>query len=324
AELAGFDVVWVPDSQFLWRDVWATLAIIAGATERIGLGLAVTNFETRHVSVTASAAATLQELAPGRVLLGVGTGDSGVKTLGLRPTPLARMREQLAMLRELTSGRTAAFAGRGGMPDREMRIRHAADQPIPIYLAATGPRALALAGELADGVIVLSGAAPAQIASALAQVRCGAERAGRTLEDIDVWIGAHTAITADEHQAAQLAKPLCASAAQLGASEALRSAGIEITVPAVVDGVYPDLTHAEDWDQAIAAAGRYVDDEAAERYARTFTLIGPPARLAAQIETILATGVSRFYMLGQSSYELPEVLLAAFRDSLAPRLARRA
>jgi 5,10-methylenetetrahydromethanopterin reductase len=322
AELAGFDVVWVPDSQLLWRDVWTTLALIAGATERIGLGLAVTNFETRHVTVTASAAATLDELAPGRLLLGVGTGDSGVKTLGLRPTSLARMRERIEVLRELTAGRPVAFAGRDGMPDREMRLRHAPRRPIPIYMAATGPRALALAGELADGAIVLSGAQPRQIAIALSHVRAGAERAGRALKDLDVWVGAHAAIAADEQEAARLAKPLCASAAQLGASEALRAAGIDIEVPAVVEGVYPDLTHAEDWDQAIAAASRYVDDEAAERYARAFTLIGPPERLVAQIDTIGAAGVWGFYMLGQSSYELPEVLLAAFRDSLAPRLRR--
>jgi 5,10-methylenetetrahydromethanopterin reductase len=82
AERAGFDVAWLPDSQFLWRDVWTCLGLAATQTSTITLGTCVTNFETRHVSVTAAAAATLGELAPGRAIVGVGSGDSAIKTLG--------------------------------------------------------------------------------------------------------------------------------------------------------------------------------------------------------------------------------------------------
>jgi 5,10-methylenetetrahydromethanopterin reductase len=322
AELAGFDAVWVPDSQFLWRDVWATLALVATATEHIGLGVAVTNLETRHIAVTAAAASTIEEIAPGRLRLGVGTGDSGVKTLGLRPTRLARMREQLAVLRRLIEGATVTYPGDGDVPDRTMRIRHAPARHLPVYMAATGPKALALAGEIADGVIVISGAVPLQLERALTHVRAGAERGGRRFEDLDVWVGAHTAVTADEHEAARLAKPLCVAAAQLGASVALRSVGIDITVPRVVEGVYPDMTHAEDWERAIVAADRYVSDEESARYARSFTLIGPPEQLVERIEAMIAYGVSNFYLLGQSSYALPEGVLGAFADSIGPRLSR--
>jgi 5,10-methylenetetrahydromethanopterin reductase len=150
AEDAGFDVVWLPDSQFLWRDVWATAAVAATATRRIVIGSCVTNFATRHVSVTASAAATLWDLAPRRVILGVGSGDSAVKTVGVTPTRLAAMRDQVAVARRLLSGGDVAFAG------RSMRIRHAPGS-VPIYLAANGPRALELAGEVGDGVITVSG-----------------------------------------------------------------------------------------------------------------------------------------------------------------------
>lgn len=321
AEAAGLDVVWVPDSQFLWRDVWTTLALVASATERIGVGVAVTNFESRHPAVTAGAAATIEEIAPGRLRVGVGTGDSGVKTLGLRPTRLARLREQIELLRRLLNGETVTYPGEEGGPDRTMRIRYAPGRHVSLYMAATGPRALELAGELADGVIVLSGVVEEQLERALARVRAGAECTGRRLEDVDVWVGAHTAVTRDEHEAARLAKPLCAAAAQLGASDALRSIGIDIEVPRVVEGVYPDLTHAEDWDVAIAAADRYVSDRDAEAYARSFTLIGPPERLVANIEAMVAYGVSSFYLLGQSSYAMPEGVLRAFRESLAPRFA---
>lgn len=321
-EQAGFDVAWVPDSQFLWRDVWATLALVATSTERIGLGTAVTNFETRDVAVTAGAASTIEELAPGRFRLGVGTGDSAVKTIGRPPTRLEPMRERIELVRSLLRSEVVTFAGEGAYRDRRVRVRHAPGRDVPVYVAASGPRALALAGEVADGVIILSGLAPHLIERALEHVRGGAARAGRTLQDLDLWLAAHTAITPDERTAARLVKPLCLSSAQLGAGEALRSVGIELDVPPVVEGVYPDVTHAEDWEAAIAVAERHVDDEAADRYATSFTLAGPVELVAERVAAATELGISSFYVLGLSSYELPRALLEAFGDSILPRFTR--
>jgi 5,10-methylenetetrahydromethanopterin reductase len=320
AELAGFDAVWIPDSQFLWRDVWATAALVADRTERVGIGTAVTNFETRHVAVTASAVASLAELAPGRLRVAVGTGDSAVKTLGLRPTRLRRMREQIALLRRLAAGEEASWEGHGRRyGGRPMRIRHAREGELPVLMAASGPRALALAGEVADGVIIHSGLAPGLIERSLDIVRRGAEAGGRRLEDLDLWIGAHTAVTEDADSAARLVKPLCLSSAQLGAGGALGALGIELEVPPVVEGVYPDVTHAENWELAMEIAERYVDDEAARRYAEAFTLAGTVEQIGERIETAAGLGVGSFYVLGLSSYELPVAALDAFAATLLPR-----
>jgi 5,10-methylenetetrahydromethanopterin reductase len=320
-EEAGFDAAWFPDSQFLWRDVWATLALAADRTERLLLGTAVTNFETRNPAVTASAAATIEELAPGRFRLGVATGDSAVKLLGLAPTRLDRMRERIELVRRLLDGEAIAFEGTKGVyAGRPVRSRSAPGRRLPLYLAATAPKALALAGEVADGAIVLAGTAPPLIDAALAHVWRGAEAAGRDIEDLDVCLAAHTAIGETEEQAARLVKPLVVSAAQLGGHEALRAAGIEVDVPPVVAGVYPDVTHAEDWDAAIAAADRYVSDDAARRYAETFALAGTVDAVAERIRAAVERGVTSFYVLGLSSYELPADLLAAFRDAVFPRL----
>jgi 5,10-methylenetetrahydromethanopterin reductase len=321
AEAAGFDHAWFPDSQFLWRDVWATVALAAAQTERIVLGTAVTNFETRNAAVTAAAAATIEELAPRRFVLGVGTGDSSIKTLGLAPTRLARMREQVELVRRLLAGEAVAYGGTAGVyANRRMRVRAAPGYPVPLYLAATGPKALALAGEIADGVIMLSGTAPHLIDAALGHVRRGAETAGRELADIDVCLAAHTALAPDEETAARLVKPLCITSAQLGGSDALRAAGIELEVPPVVGGVYPDVTHAEDWDRAIEAAERWVTDEMSRRYADTFCLAGPPQAVADRLERAAELGVTSFYVLGLSSYVLPIQLLEEFRDRIIPQL----
>jgi 5,10-methylenetetrahydromethanopterin reductase len=321
AEEAGFDHAWFPDSQFLWRDVWATVALAAVRTERIVLGTAVTNFETRNPAVTAAAAATIEELAPHRFVLGVGTGDSSIKTLGLAPTRLGRMRRQVELVRQLLAGEAVAYGGTAGAyANRRMRMRCAPGYPVPIYLAATGPKALELAGRIADGVIMLSGTAPHLIETALGHVRRGAQAVGRELAEIDVCLAAHTALAPDEEAAARLVKPLCITSAQLGGSDALRAAGIEIEVPPLVAGVYPDVTHAEDWDEAIGAAERWVTDEMSRRYADTFCLAGPPQAIGERLQRAADLGVTSFYVLAVSSYFLPVQLLEEFRDRIIPQL----
>lgn len=148
AEELGFDQVWFPDSQLLWRDVFTTLTAAALGTERIGLGTAVTNLATRHPSVVASAARSVAGLAPGRFTLGLGVGNSSVAPVGLRQTGSAELREGLSMLRALLDGRDWDFDGK-------VRSRLRDPLPsVPLHLAASGPRNLRLAGEIADGVIL--------------------------------------------------------------------------------------------------------------------------------------------------------------------------
>jgi 5,10-methylenetetrahydromethanopterin reductase len=312
AEQAGFDVAWVPDSQFLWRDVWATLALVATSTERIAIGTAVTNFETRDVAVTAGAAATIEELAPGRFRLGVGTGDSAVKTIGLSPTRLAQMREHFSTLRALWRGEAVDFG------ERRTRMKIAPARELPIYMAASGPKALALAGELADGVIVLAGMSPELIAKTVGHIREGAERAGRDPEELDICLGTFCHITDDPTEAARIVKPYACMQAQLGGTEALRAVGIDVKVPAVVEGVYPDMTHAEDWDLAVEVAGRWITDEMGRRYADAFCLVGSVDSCIAQLEAAVACGITSFYIRHFSSYRLPDDLMEAFGAKVIP------
>jgi 5,10-methylenetetrahydromethanopterin reductase len=228
----------------------------------------VTNFETRHPSVTASAAATLDELAPGRVILGVGTGDSSIKTLGLRPTRIDRMREQLERTRGLLAGEAVDFDG------RPMRLEALPVNHIPIYLAANAPKALALAGELCEGAIFLSGFEPDLIASTIAKLAAGAGRSGRTVDEIDVCVGTICHVTDDEREAAAIVRPYVVAMAQTGGREALRGVGIDIDPPEVVAGIYPDMSHAKDWGAASEAAREWVDDATALRFADAYCLIG--------------------------------------------------
>jgi 5,10-methylenetetrahydromethanopterin reductase len=126
-------------------------------------------------------------------------------------------------------------------------------------------------------------------------------------------------VTPDATSAARLVKPLCLSSVQLGAGAALSSVGIELDVPPVVRGVYPDVTHAESWELAMETAERYVDDDTARRYADCFTLAGTVEQIGERLEAAAGLGIGSVYVLGLSSYELPEPQLDAFETTLLPR-----
>ena len=313
AEDGGFDIAWLPDSQFLWRDVWATLALAARETSKIRLGTCVTNVETRHASVTASAAATLDELAPGRVILGVGTGDSSIKTLGLRPTRIDRMREQLEILRALIAGEAVSFDG------RRMHLDAPAESPVPIYLAANAPKALALAGELCDGAIFLSGFEPELVSTTRELLSVGAERAARSLDGFDVCVGTICHVTDDSGEAARIVRPYVVAMAQTGGHDALRGIGIEIDPPELVAGIYPDMSHARDWEAASEAAREWVDDETALRFADAYCLIGSADDCSQRLRVAANAGATSFYIRHVNSYTLPEAVLDSYAREVIPR-----
>ena len=309
AERAGFDVAWLPDSQFLWRDVWTCLGLAATQTSTITLGTCVTNFETRHVSVTAAAAATLGELAPGRAIVGVGSGDSAIKTLGLRPTRVAVMESRLAELRRLLQGDELDFDG------RTMRLHTTPPEPVPIYLAANGPRMLDLAARMCDGVLMLTGFRPELIAASRTTIDRG--RAGR---EVDVCVGTICHVTDDRHEAVHVVKPYVVATHQTGGRETLRAIGIDIDPPAVVGGIYPDMSHAEDWDEAADAAASWVTDEMAARYADAYCVVGPAGQVIERFRRAIEAGATSFYVRHPGSYTLPDSLLATFGADVIPAL----
>jgi 5,10-methylenetetrahydromethanopterin reductase len=172
--------VWFPDSQLLWRDVFATAAM---GTSRIGLGTAVTNVVTGHASVVAGAARTVAELAPGRFVLGVGVGNSSVVPAGLVPSTRAGLRSGLTVIRRLLVGAEVDFGG--------SRSRLRDPVAVPVHVAASGPRNLRLADEAADGAMLLPEVAPEPLAAAMHQVAAGA--VGR--EPVPVTVSALCRIT---------------------------------------------------------------------------------------------------------------------------------
>ena len=179
AEEAGYAFAWHVDSQILWQDVYAYITRGLAATERITFGTAVTNPVTRHVTVTASFFATLAKLHPGRVALGIGRGDSSVRTMGLPPARTAQLEQYVRSLRELMAGHEVKLGGADvQMPWVDPR------SAVPIMMSATGPKNLRLAGAIADRVMLYVGVTPEAVSWAMEQVRAGARAAGRDPDQI--------------------------------------------------------------------------------------------------------------------------------------------
>ena len=222
------------------------------------------------------------------------------------------MRQQVGLVRTLLAGEEANFNG------RPMHLEAAPRESVPIYMAANAPNALALAGELCDGVITLPGLEPELIRAALETVGAGAARAGRSLDSLDICVGAICHVTDDEREAARIVKPYVVAIAQTGGQEALRAAGIEVDVPPVVGGIYPDMSHAKDWEAAADAADEWVTDETALRYASTFCLVGTADYCAERLAWAAEAGATSFYIRHVSSYTLPEAVLQAYGDAVIP------
>jgi 5,10-methylenetetrahydromethanopterin reductase len=308
AEELGFDGCWLPDSQLLWRDVFATLAAASLRTERIRLGTAVTNVLTRDPSVLASAVRTIEELIPGRFALGVGIGDSAVRTIGLSPATGRQLRDRIGELRSLLAGAANAYG---------VHLRDASGCP-PVLVAATGPRNLELAGEIGDGVILLAGVDRDTLQVNLERVERGARRAGAELIDRELIVTTYCHITERPENDAHILKPICLTIAQQGGQSALRRLGVKIEPPAESVSVYPDLVHAEDWEHAVDVCSQWVTDEAAQRFAERACLFGPAPTIASRLNEIEGLGISEVALQHVGSYSLPAQLM----ESLAPLLVQ--
>ena len=148
AEAAGFSHFWTFDSHVLWQEPYVVYSAILGATERIVVGPMVTNPGTRDWTVTASAFATLNEMYGNRTVCGIGRGDSALRVLGLTPQTLGQLRESVLAIKGLGNGEKVTVRG------SELQLTWAADSRLEVWVAAYGPKALAITGEVGDGYIL--------------------------------------------------------------------------------------------------------------------------------------------------------------------------
>lgn len=188
AEELGFSHAWMADSQMLWSDCFATLALVADRTSRINIGTGVAISGTRPAAVNAAGIATINALAPGRTFFGVGAGNTAMRVMGLPPQRIAEFESYLQTLGPLLKGEEACYQHNGQtqlvrhiMPDKGF-VNFATE--IPLYVSGFGPKSLALAGRYGHGA-VLGAANPGAMLGSWHALTAGARQAGRHLRTPD-------------------------------------------------------------------------------------------------------------------------------------------
>lgn len=279
AEKKGFDHVWVTD-HYNNRNVYSILTTIANYTERIKFGPGVTNPYLTHPVVTAQAMATLSEIAPGRVICGLGPGD--LTTLDMvtsnHPKPMTAVSEAVEIIRSLTVHGKAQLEGEVfRVPLAQFNFKPPG--AIPIYVGAQGPKMLKLAAKIADGVLI-NASHPGDFERALEHVRNGVTESGRKLEDLEIIAATSVSVSEDEEKARKAARPVIAFIVA-GASERLLEAhGVSSEL---ASSIREDITKAR-WKDAFSK----ITNEMYE----TFTICGKPQDCAEKIAVLIKQGVT--------------------------------
>jgi 5,10-methylenetetrahydromethanopterin reductase len=291
AEEAGFELLGLGDNQSLWRDVYVSLTLAAEATSKIRLGPCVTNLVTRNVAVTTSAIATVDEVSGGRAFLGIGPGDSAVYNVGARPARLAEVEAGVESIRAMLSGQEVGDGGHA------MHVRWS-DRKVPIYVAAEGPKGLAMASRVADGAFASFGLTDADIHAAEQHIRTSATAAGRDPHSIEVWHAARVTVGASAHEAMQRARSGMASVAHHALRLPRAAGGVPDNLIEPLEELsakYRTGEHAEVGDTFNA---RLVEDLGLLPYlSGRYGLVGTPAQCAQRVSELSRSGVRRLLLM---------------------------
>ncbi|MGP3990479.1 TIGR03842 family LLM class F420-dependent oxidoreductase [Streptomyces sp. 3N207] len=314
AERNGFRYGWTFDSPVLWQEPYVIHSRILAETERLVVGPMVTNPGTRSWEVTASTFATLNEMYGNRTVCGIGRGDSAMRVAGRPPATLARLGEAMRTIRELAEGREAVVDG------TPVRLPWVRDGQLPVWMAAYGPKALALAGREADGFI-LQLADPLLTAWMVGAVREAAVQAGRDPAEVTICVAAPAYVCEDTPEALAHAREQC------------RWFG------GMVGNHVADLVarYGEHSDAVPAALTSYIKERAGYDYAHhgragnpdtafvpddivdRFCLLGPPQAHATRLRELAELGVDQFALYAM--HDAKSDVVDAYGSAIIPELA---
>jgi 5,10-methylenetetrahydromethanopterin reductase len=304
-ESLGFDHLWVTDSSLHARNSYVYLTLAAVNSSRLRLGTAVTNPVTRHPAITAAAAATLDEVSAGRAILGIGVGDRPLLALGRRPCSPADLARAIEAIRALWSGNEVTLTAPGFALDHA-RLRFGTRPGLPVFVSASGPKTLELAGGVADGVILLVGLFPDAVTWALEHLDRGARAAGRPRPHTALF--AYGAISDDPDTALEAGRSIAAWFPQT-APQLCELAGLPADVAGRVRASY-----AGGEFQEAQAAARLLPDS----FVRRMALAGDAQEAAERVRGVLAAGVDSVHVFPLGPDRMATV--RAFADLMKAQL----
>jgi F420-dependent oxidoreductase, CPS_4043 family len=304
AEDNGFDYIWAWDSNVLWQDPYPVFSLIASNTERVKIGTCVTNPGTRDITVTASALATLNEISGGRMVMGIGRGDSARRVIGKPPMTVEHLEAACRMIKDLAEGREVDYLG------TPTQLKWATGT-LPVWVAAYGPKALRCAGRVADGLIMQL-ADPFIIEWSLRYVREGAEQAGRRFEDIQIMSAAPAYVTDDLPHARDQALPISALVSNHVVDLVKRYSDTDL--PTELTDYIEAREHYDYADHGRTGAehASFVSDEVVDR----FCVIGTREQCRDKLLELQALGVHQFNIY--SMVDDPAAVIRSFGADLIP------
>jgi probable F420-dependent oxidoreductase len=312
AEEHGFEYAWTYDSHILWQDSYATLPLVAAATEKIKLGHCVTNPGIRDPTVTASWYATMQDISNGRMVMGIGRGDSSRRVVGLKPVKVADFEARLRMIKELMNGRQVEWN------EKELELEWVRDElpEVPMHVAGYGPRALGVAGRVGDGVIIQL-ADPQIIQWIMDTARKAAAEDGRDPEALQCIVCAPSHISDDVADAREQVRwfPAMVSNHVMDLIERYGVDSEEIPA-ALTDFVKARKFYDyKEHSRVGAKHGEFVTDEICDR----FCVLGTAEQATEKLRELESIGVDQFniYLMTHGQ----EQTLATYGDRIIPQLS---
>jgi probable F420-dependent oxidoreductase len=291
AERLGFDTFWLTDSHVIWNECYSHMGWLSAqiTSDELQLGTMVTNPISRDPIVVASAFATLQDLSGGRMLCGIGRGDSSVRVLQRTPATIKAFGEAAAMIQALTRGDAIEVNG------ATAKFDWATGGGVPVYIAAYGPKMLTLAGRIGDGVIIEC-AHPGYLSWALEHVHTGAREMGRNPSDVQVIVTTATYVGDDLGQARDQVRPLGALVGN-HVAEVVRNLGTG-NLPAELESF---IVQRPEYDYAHhirtgTEQERYVPDEMVDR----LCIVGTPDRCVERVCELADLGVTHINFYAQT------------------------
>ncbi len=316
AENYGFSHVWTFDSHLLWQEPYVVYSQILSATHRVTVGPMVTNPATRDWTVTASLHATLNDMFGNRTVCGIGRGDSAVRVINGKPVTLASLREAIGVIRGLANGESVDYKG------NQLRFPWSQGSKLPIWMAAYGPKALALAGEVADGFI-LQLADPDVTAWSIAAVRKAAAEAGRDPDSVTICVAAPAYVTDGTEAGLAHGRDQCRwFGGMVGnhvADIVTRYGSDGSAVPKSLSD-YIAGRQGYDYNSHGKAGNTHTDfvpDEIIDR----FCLIGPPQEQVRRLNAMRELGVDQFALYLQ--HDAKDATLAAYGENVIPAVNTR-
>ena len=309
AEALGFTYVWTFDSHILWEEPYPIYSKILDTTNNVIVGPMVTNPATRDWTVTASLFATLNEMYGNRTVIGIGRGDSAVRVTNGKPTTLATLRESIHVIRELANGRGVQYNG------SEIRFPWAAKSRAEVWVAAYGPKALQLTGEVGDGFI-LQLADPSITAWTIKAVRDAAAAAGRDPKSVKICVAAPAYVGTDMAHMRDQCRWFGGMVGNHVADIVARYGDNSEVPTALTD--YIKGREGYDYNEHGRAGNShttFVPDEIVDR----FCILGTPEQHVARLRELEALGVDQFSIYLQ--HDGKDQTLEAYGERIMPALA---